>query len=91
MMYVYVLHFEWDGDSLRILVLFDDDSVDFVEFAELMAIAPNLRAGCLLLLMEEQLTDGMTILNCSTTINITACKLASCVLIFNSSCLSVIF
>ena len=37
----------------RFLVLYDDDSVDFVEFAELMAIVPHLRADCLLLLMQQ--------------------------------------
>ena len=41
------------GDELFFLVLFDDDSVQLVNFKHFMMIAPELRGQCIELLHEQ--------------------------------------
>ena len=44
---------EADGEEVYILVLFDDGSVQFVKYEELMIIAPHFRIKCINLFVEK--------------------------------------
>ena len=44
---------ELDEEELYFLVLFDDNSVQFVQYQELMIIAPYLRIRCIELMIDK--------------------------------------
>ncbi len=55
-----VLEVEADGEDLFFLVLFDDDSVQFVEYKELMETAPYLRIDCISLLIDRCIDQAVS-------------------------------